>query len=466
MKYIMPFILVGLTAFISFTQPTNSHLNSEFKDKLQKRSSQLLNECVDFNEVAGISAGIYMNGEIVWSDAAGYMDIENKIPAKVNMINRTASISKPMTAIAILQLMEKGLLNLDDPVQLHIPDFPVRQEGTITIKHLLEHSSGIKAYKNSKEAFSSKNYDSLSQAIDVFKNRDLAHAPGKGYQYTTYGYVVLGQVIENVSGLTYRQYMRKYVWDKAGMKDTDVEVFGQTYTNKSLLYRTDDKGGFRKDKSTNLSVKVPGGGIQSTVTDLLLFADAILEDKLITAESRNLMISTSGHKKQGNPYGLGWFLYADAERPSGRIIGHSGSQSGTATQLFIFWDKKYAVVVLSNTGDAWNNVFGLTDKLSDALVRPEDVDKPIKQVVEISNKILDCFVGKYKFESGGVVELSKKDNALYGEVDKGGKFRLYPESETHFFLRNMNIQVEFESSAKKATSLVLIQNGERHIAKR
>lgn len=465
MKYLIQ-LLLCFTVLTAMGQSAAKESNSTFNDQLRDRSSILLNECVNFEEVAGISAGIYKDGKIVWSDAAGHMDVENKIPAEANMIHRIASISKPMTAIAILQLMEKGLLSLDDPIQKYIPDFPIKKEGTITIKHLLEHSSGIKAYKNGKESFPTKNYTSLRDAIKVFEDRDLAITPGKGYQYTTYGYVVLGLIIENVSGLSYRQYMQENIWNKAGMKNTDVEIFGQQYSGKSKLYIKNKKDEFVKDKDTNLSVKVPGGGIQSTAGDLLKFAEAVLEDKLINSDTRQLMISTSGLKKQGNPYGLGWFLYADAERPSGRIIGHSGSQSGTSTQLFIFLDKKAAVAVISNTGEAWTSVFGLTDRLCDALVRPEDVNKPIKVVADISAKTLECFVGKYKFEGGTVAELTKKDNALYGEIDGGGKFRLYPESDTHFFLRNMNIQVEFESSTEKQQQLTMIQNGERHIATR
>jgi len=465
MKFISHLICFFLCLTV-LAQPSSIDSIENFNQKLKERSSALLKECVSFEEVVGISAGIYTEGEILWSDAAGYMDLENKKPAQVNMVHRIASISKPMTAIAILQLMEQGLLSLDDPIQKFIPDFPIKKEGSITIKHLLQHSSGIKAYKNDKEAFPTKNYSTLRKAVQVFEDRDLANVPGEGYQYTTYGYVVLGEIIEKASGLSYREYMRKNIWEKAGMINTDVEVFGKAYKNKSKLYTKNDKGKFVQDKSTNLSVKVPGGGIQSTVTDLLKFSEAVLENKLISSKSRQIMINNSGVKDRGNPYGLGWFLYAEKERPSGRIIGHSGSQSGTATQLFIFLDKQAAVAVISNTGSAWNDVFSLTDRLSDVLVRPEDVNKHIKKVTDISNKVLDNYVGKYKFESGNVIELTREDNAFYGEVAKGGKFRIYPESDTHFFLRGLNIQLEFDDSETKAHRFVFIQDGERHEAER
>ena len=465
MKYLIK-LLFCFFGLVSLAQSNPKDSIENYDDLLSERSSKLLNESVQFEEVVGIAAGIYMDGKISWTDAAGKMDLENNIPSDVNMIHRIASISKPMTAIAILQLMERGLLKLDDPIQKYIPDFPKKKEGKITIRHLLQHSSGIKAYKNGKEAFPVKNYDSLRKAVRLFENRDLANKPGEGYQYTTYGYVVLGLIIEEVSGQSYRSYMQENIWKKAGMTNTDVEIFGKQYPNKSKLYTKSKEVLFVKDKATNLSVKVPGGGIQSTVSDLLKFAEAVLEDKLISEESRQLMMKNSGIKKEGNPYGLGWFLYSDETKPSGRIIGHSGSQSGTSTQLFIFWDKKIAVTVISNTANAWNNVFSLTDRLADALMRPEELNKPLKQVVNISNQILERYVGTYKFESGTVINLRRIGNEFIGEIDGNGEFKIYPESETDFFLRNMDIQIEFESNSHKAKQLSFIQNGEKHIAKR
>lgn len=442
--------------------------DSDFANKFQNQSSALINECITYEEVVGLSAGIYMDGKVVWTDAVGYRDMEKHVPATVDMVHRIASISKPMTAIAIMQLVEGGLIHIDDPIQKYIPEYPIKKEGTITIKHLLQHSSGIKAYKNKKEAFPTKNYFTLRKAVEVFEGRDLANIPGKGYQYTTYGYVVLGEIIEKVSGISYRDYMKKNIWDKAGMTDTDVEIFGKTYPRKSKLYTKNKKGNFVSDKSTNLSVKVPGGGIQSSVPDLLKFAEAVIEHKLISEATHELMITSSGLKENGNPYGMGWFIYADtdANKPYGRMIGHSGSQSGTATQLFIFVEKRAAVAVISNTGSAWNNIFSLTDRLCDAMVRPEDVNKPLKEIHTISNQILDYYIGKYTLESGEKIVLSRKNNKLYGRINGSDNYRLFPESDTQFFLRFGGIELEFESSSEKAKELTLIQFGNRHVARR
>ena len=111
---------------------------------------------------------------IVWMDGAGYRDIENEIPADTNTLHRIASISKPMTAIAIMQLVEAEKVDLDAPIQKYLPDFPQKKKGVITIRHLLSHSSGIKDYQGEAEAFPQKHYSTLHEAIKVFQYRKIA----------------------------------------------------------------------------------------------------------------------------------------------------------------------------------------------------------------------------------------------------------------------------------------------------
>ena len=328
-----------------------------------EKADALLKENIQKHGMVGLVAGVYKDGKVLWKNGAGYRDREAKIAANHQMLNRTASISKPMTAIAILQLFEQKKLGLDDPVQKYLPYFPEKKQGTITIRHLLHHISGIGAYQKRKNAFSTKNYPTLKDAMEVFMNRRLLSKPGEAYHYTTYGYVVLGAIVEKASGMTYRDYMKKNIWDKAGMTNTDVEVFGQSYDNKAKLYRKTRKGKVTTDTNTDLSIKVPGGGIQSTVEDLLKFGQAILEHKLIKPATFKMMVTPSVIKKRGNPYAMGWFVYGRKDQPSGLCIGHSGSQSGTSTQLLIYLDKKIVVATLCNTAGVWPQVVGLTANL-------------------------------------------------------------------------------------------------------
>ncbi len=201
----------------------------------------------------------------------------------------------------------------------------------------------------------------------MFKNRDLNHVPGTAYAYTTYGYTVLGAVIESVTGIPYAEYMKKNVWEKAGMVDTDIEVFGKTHPNKASLYKKTKKGKFVKDIQSDLSIKYPGGGLHSTAGDLLRFGQAVLDHTLINNTSLEMMMQTPVIKRKGTPYGLGWFVADDPVY--GRVIRHSGSQSGTSTYLAVYLDKRIVVAVLSNASRTNNEVVAVMKKLTALAVK-------------------------------------------------------------------------------------------------
>lgn len=316
---------------------------------LSQQANQLMKEAKKERNFVGASAGIYANGKIQWIGASGDSH-KGQIPAQANMLTRIASIAKPMTAVAILQLVEKGRLELDTPIQAYLPDFPKKNKGAITIRHLLQQTSGIEAYANKKEAFPTKHYNNVQAAIQVFAHRPLAFQPGTQYAYTTYGYVVLGAIIEQVSGQTYEAYMQQNIWSVANMPNTSLEKRDITYPNKSKLYKK-FWGLFVKSKQTDLSLKYPGGGIHSTVEDLLNFGKAILENKLIKQETLAMMVEDPKIRKSGNGYGMGWYLYG-INPEYGFAFGHSGGQSGCNSQLFIWPEKRTIAVVLANTSGA------------------------------------------------------------------------------------------------------------------
>lgn len=449
-------IFFGFICFIAFNLNVNCQNESDIS-LIQKRASIHLEECISFNEMAGVTAAIWKDGKTIWKDGKGHSDIENNILAEANMLHRIASISKPMTAIAILQLMEKGLVKLDDPVVKHLHFFP-KKYSNITINHLLNHTSGIKAYKSRAESFPTKQYDGLQEAVELFQNRSLANNPGEAYQYTTYGYVVLGAIIEKVSGQDYRIYMKENIWKVAGMENTDVEIYGQKYPNKSKLY-VKNGNEFLPDIQTNLSVKVPGGGIQSTAEDLLKFGQAIINHKLITSNTFDLMIMDSGKKKTGNPYGLGWFLYGKKDGPNGRIIGHSGSQSGTSTQFMIYLDYNLVVATLSNTNGAWNQVYNLNGKLAELVIKPESLKMSMKKAIPISTPILDRYVGDYDSDDGKNIEIYRKGKSLYAKKEGIDEIELFASAEDKFFARTYNMEVEFTMNQNKIASSMAIIEG-------
>ena len=165
-----------------------------------EQANQILYHTYTTSQAAGMAAGIWYNGQIVWQAGVGFRDVKHQIAADSNMLHRIASIAKPMTAVAMMQLVEQGLLNLDKPIQEYLPTFPIKPKGTITVRHLLNHSAGIRAYKNGKEGFPTKHYPTLQDALRIFREDALVFEPRKGYQYSTYNDVVLGAILESLTG--------------------------------------------------------------------------------------------------------------------------------------------------------------------------------------------------------------------------------------------------------------------------
>ena len=342
---------------------TNISAQSTPPQGVNESAQTLLEAGISTNQYAGAAAGFSKDGKIKWQSAVGHSDLAEGKKMTTTTLLRPASIAKPMTAVAILQLYEAGLIDLDAPIQKYVPDFPTKIEGAITCRQLLQHTSGFSAYENG-ESQNKKEFTSTTEAAAVFQDRKLRSVPGKSYYYTTYGYVVLGLVIEKVSGQSYEAYMQKNIWDKVGMKNTFVEKSNVKYANRSALYFRGKNKVKAANKNHNISNRVPGGGLLTTIEDLLLFGQAILDNALISEATRALMWSDPGvrPKESGNGYSMGWFLYGKNEK-HGMVYGHSGGQTGSSAQLFVLPDENVVAVMIANTSGSWQEVYSYSVSL-------------------------------------------------------------------------------------------------------
>lgn len=155
-----------LVSFLIFTVRAVGQNTISLNHDAEIKANQLLETHIDEKVFTGIAAGISIQGNRVWSAAEGYSDRENKKAMEIKTITRTASIAKSMTAVAIMQLVEQGLLDLDAPIQTYIPAYPKRKKGIITTRQLLTQTSGIPAYDSAKEAQTQKQYDNLAAAVN------------------------------------------------------------------------------------------------------------------------------------------------------------------------------------------------------------------------------------------------------------------------------------------------------------
>ena len=295
--------------------------------------------------IPGLSIAVLDRSGAMWSNAYGMADLENFVPVKSYTAFRTASIAKPMTAIAIMQLVERGKVDLDAHVGRYVPSFAARPQ-RITVRSLLGHLGGIRHYRDGVEANSTAHFASTREALRAFENDELANEPGVKMTYTTYGYVLLGAVLEAASGATYMEYLRANIFEPAGMRSTTDDDPYAVVPNRARGYIRTPTGTVRNSPLHDTSGKVAGGGLLSTSEDLIRLVQALHAGKLLKPESVAAMfvsLATADGKKTG--YGLGWGI---AEKNGRKVISHGGGQSGVSTLLLYSPAEPVALAVMAN----------------------------------------------------------------------------------------------------------------------
>ena len=301
------------------------------------------------NSVPGIGAAVVLDGEPVWSAGFGMADLENFAPATSSTLFRLGSISKPITATAVMQLFERGKLDLDAPVQKYCPAFP-KKEWPITTRELLGHLGGIRHYnadgKGDVPEDSARHFASMEESLQIFAGDPLVAKPATKFNYSTYGYTLLGCVLEGASSEKYVDYVKENVFRLAGMEQTQADDFFAVIPHRTRWYHKDKSGVVRNAGVLDSSYKIPGGGLISSADDVAHFEAAILNDKLLRRATRDLMW-TSQKTEDGKPtgYGMGW---GTAEKFGVHILAHTGGQQGTSTAFAVAPERRAGVVVLTN----------------------------------------------------------------------------------------------------------------------
>lgn len=312
---------------------------------------RLLMEKMAKDRIPGLSIAIVVDGELVRSNGYGMADLENFVPATAATAYRTASIGKSITATAVMQLVERGRLDLDAPVQRYCPAFPEKR-WPVTTRHLLGHTSGIRHYggpRNEEEIFNTVHYDNVVDALDIFKDDPLLFEPGTAQLYSTFGYSVLGCVVEGASGEGFLAYMRDNVFEPAGMTSTRDDDPSALIPRRAEGYRLTADGALANSRAVDMSSKMPAGGYITTVEDLARFAAAVMNHELITGETLQLMLTpvrlTNGERM---PYGLGWGLFPGETWYGEREAFHGGATPQVSGILYLLPDARFAVAILTN----------------------------------------------------------------------------------------------------------------------
>lgn len=316
--------------------------------------------------IPGLGLAISRGGRVVHVWASGLADVENDVPARSETVYRWASVSKPVTAVAVMQLVEQKKLDLDVPVQAYVPGFP-RKRWPITARQLLSHTSGIRTY-GPGEWQSTKRYERLAEALVLFKDDPLAAAPGSRFLYTTLGYTLLGVALEGASGLGFVEYLERNVFAPADMVTAGPDDERAIVRHRARGYRFDEGRVLRNSGLADTSYKIPGGGLAGSVEDLGRFAAALQAGKLLRPETVELMF-TPHRLDSGAPleYALGWRVgHGDGIREA----WHTGGQQRVSTVLFTQPERKVAVAILANLEDVSAALVPLARRIAAAVPAP------------------------------------------------------------------------------------------------
>ena len=361
---VLLFVLAALSSIKTAPRSQESRSNPS-PEALRAYESFVVRQMA-FDEIPGLSVG-FIKDDFTWAKGFGYADLENRAPAKPESSYRLASITKTMTAVAVLHLVEEGKINLDSDIQTYVPYFP-KKRWRITVRQLLGHLGGISHYKNYDAEGHIKEPKNTRQAISIFQDFNLIAQPGTRYHYSTYGYNLLGAAIEGASGLPYGEYVSKHIFGPLGMEDTRLDSPRDLIPNRVQGYER-TKGQLKNSEFVDISSRFGGGGLRSTVADLLRYARGIMDGKLLKEATWKAMFS-SMTLRNGlfTWYGMGWGV-----QPWGAhfAVSHSGSQPETKTHLLVFPTEKFAVAIASNLEGA--NLIPYVRRLIE-IILDEDVE--------------------------------------------------------------------------------------------
>jgi serine beta-lactamase-like protein LACTB len=256
-----------------------------------RRIEQAVATQMSRNSIPGVSIAIAAGSQLRWAAGYGMADLENFVPVTPLTEIRLGSISKPITAIAVMQLVERGKIDLDGEIQRYVPSFPKKQ-WPVTVRQLLGHLGGVRHYRGDDEEGSTRHYNTdRMEPLKIFAGDPLLFEPGTQYSYTTYGFNLLGAAVEMASGEKFLDYVQADIFRPAGMDHIRDDNTLAIIPHRARGYRLTANGNLENCALADTSNKIPGGGFISTASDLVKFALAINSGTLVKKETVELMLT-------------------------------------------------------------------------------------------------------------------------------------------------------------------------------
>lgn len=377
-----------------------------------KKAQLLVKAHKSQTQIPGCQVAVMVKGKLVWSESFGFSDLENNIKVRSNTKFRVASVSKPITAMALGTLIDRAKIDIDKNIRFYLPEFP-KKEHPITTRHLAASTAGIRHYNSGDAPFNTKNYTTVLEALKPFKEDKLEFEPNSQYLYSSFGWVLLSAVMEKASGISFFELMQN-TWDGLGMKNTTFDFPDRNIEQKSKFYSYHKKQQRKLAPYENRSYMYAGGGYLSTAEDLVLMGNQLINSEFLTKETQQLL--TKSHRlKDGTLtfYGLGW--ETGRSRLNTKVIYHSGSLPTSVAHLIIYPEEEVVFAYLANTGD---NVFfnaREAQSVAELFIEKKDFTKSQAEKLVGSWQIETTSLRNKKTK--GVLELQLDDsNILSGSI--------------------------------------------------
>ncbi len=309
----------------------------------EARIDKLLNEKFKANATGAVVL-ISKKGEPTYRKAFGLSNLELNVKMTPENRIQIGSMTKQFTAVSILMLVEQGKISLDDEITKFIPDYPTHGQ-KITVHHLLNHTSGIRSYTKIRKLFKiARNDLKPIELINFFKNEPMDFNPGEKFKYNNSGYIILGYIIEKISGLSYEEFIQQHIFDTLNMKGSSYNSHSKLLKNRASGYH--NRKGFQNAMYISYTLPYAAGSLTATIDDLNTWQKALTTNKLLSKETlQKAYINYTLNNGENIDYGYGWNIKTINNKVS---YEHGGSIFGFKSMAVYIPSKETYVVILTN----------------------------------------------------------------------------------------------------------------------
>jgi CubicO group peptidase (beta-lactamase class C family) len=413
------------------------------------RMEQIIQSYASSKQFMG-SVLVARDGNVLLDKGYGSANLEWEIPNTPATKFRLGSITKQFTAASILLLEERGKLSVNDPVKKYMPDAPAAWD-KVTIFHLLTHTSGIPSFTGFPDYGPTEAIPTTPEKLVArFRDKPLEFQPGEKWNYSNSGYVLLGYLIEKITGESYAKFVRENIFAPLGMKDSGYDSNSAVIPHRASGY-SPSPAGPQNAGFVHMSIPHAAGALYSTTGDLLRWEQGLFGGKLLKPESLAKMTTPFKHD-----YAFGLFVH---DVNNHKAMEHGGGIEGFNTQATYYPEAKLAVIVLGNLNG------GAPGEIAKKLAAVAFGDKVVlpneRKEVAVPAKKLAEYAGMYEISPTFQIVMSVEGERLMTQATGQPKFPLFAESESKFFLKVVGAEVDFVRNEKgEITHLMLHQGGQ------